>query len=114
MSNNIYKKQPKFTLSTSSDYKDFFSSGVLGGMSPADCRIIFFVDRLQPEMVPERAGRMRISNLKRELLAEVHMTPVQFKTMANWMNRHIQQYERRFGVISAKKDESEPPSGLIS
>lgn len=80
------------------DYKLIYATGVFGSINPNDARVIFFVDQVEPEMA-EEFGRMRVGKIKRNLLVEVHLSPNQFKEIANWMRDHIRRFEKHFGKI---------------
>jgi hypothetical protein len=108
---------PQFKISKSQDYKSIFATGVFGGLNPNDGQIIFFLDRLMPQMIREQPGRQRLEYINRELQVEIHLSPSQFKNIARWMNQHIQIYEQNFGEIPIRTKEIEKediPSGLIS
>jgi hypothetical protein len=101
----------------SPDYKYIYASGVFGGLTPNDARMIFYLDRLEPETLQDPPGRSKVGKIIRELQVEVHVSPTQFKTMAQWMMRHIQRYESTFGEIPVgprDENDDQPPSGLIA
>jgi hypothetical protein len=105
---------PEFEDSKSPDYKYVYASGVFGGLSPNDGRIIFFLDRLEPETVKEPVGSQRVKKIIRELQVEVHLTPSQFKSTAMWMTDHVKKFEEIFGPIPmAPKKGTKPPEGVI-
>lgn len=106
---------PKFEDSKSPDYKYVYVTGVFGGLSPNDARMLFFLDRLEPITSNEpRPGTQKIKKIIRELQVEVHMTPHEFKNIAIWMNNHIKHYESRFGEITVKPKGDESPTGLVT
>jgi hypothetical protein len=91
---------PQIEITKSPEYKSIYTTGVFGGAVPNDCRMIFYQDRMEPAILPGGIpGQMTIGRINRELLVEVHMTPLQFKSFAQWMARHLQTYEERFGEI---------------
>jgi len=100
---------PKFEDVKNPDYKAIYTTGVFGGLSPDDARIVFFIDRIQAETInepPERVGEQRVSKITREALIEVHMAPTQFKRIALWMQKNIQTYEEVFGAIPLEPKKS--------
>ena len=102
-------KKLKFKQSQSESFFKVFASGVLGGMNPNKCNILFFNDN--PEINTLETGRPKIEFINRELLGEVTVTPVQFKQMAVWMNRNVDAYEKKFGKIQLRpEDKSQPPN----
>lgn len=104
--------RPKFNLRKSDNYSEFFASGVLGGMNPNKCSMIFFVDK--PEIEIKEKGAIGINEINRVLLGEVTVTPVQFKQIAEWMLKNIQVYEAKFGKIELKKEDDSKQIGFIS
>ena len=108
MSKKKYRKVPKFEVETDPDYKLIYATGVFGSVNPNDGRIIFYVDQVVPEM-SDKPGQMRVGKIKRKLLIEVHVSPNQFKDIANWMIGHIRNFEKEFGRIPSvpTKKESE-------
>ena len=104
--------KPKFKQIKDENYFDTFASGVLGGMNPNKCTITFFVDK--PEVDIKENGAIGLSYIKRVLLGEDAVTPVQFKNIANWMIRNVQAYESKFGKIELRKAEDNKEIGFIS
>ncbi len=51
-------------------------------------------------------GQMRITKINRELQVELHMSPVEFKVLAQWMARHVQQFEENFHEIQLGPQEA--------
>ena len=119
MSNKSTKERivipPEFVDSKSPDYKYVFATGVFGGLSPNDAKMIFFLDRLEPTTTNEpRPGALKIKKVIRELQVEVHMTLQEFKNIAIWMNNNIKRYEDRFGEITVKLKGDTSPTGLVT
>ena len=116
MSRRKRKKQKKqvsplpFRVSTSENYRYVTASGVFGGMSPNDCRIIFYLDRFIPDIVPGGApGEIKIREVNRELQVEIHMSPAQFMSMSQWMTRRVNDFEEQFGEIQILAEEEDNP-----
>lgn len=109
---------PTFEDAKSEQYRHVFATGVFGGINPVDAQIIFFLDRPEPETVSTPLpGSLKLKQIVRELQVEVHMTPTAFKTVADWMNKHIEQYEKIFGPIVTKPKkakENTVPSGVYT
>ncbi|MGB9728931.1 MAG: DUF3467 domain-containing protein [Thermoprotei archaeon] len=95
---------PRFETKRAADYKVVHVSGVVGGINPNEGTIIVFVDKLVPKTNPD--GTMAIDSIERELIMELKMSPLQFKSIAEWMQMHIKEYEKMFGEI---KMEGIPP-----
>ena len=106
----IQASPPPFRVSTSENYRYVTASGVFGGMSPNDCRIIFYLDRYVPDLVPGGApDEMRIREVNRELQVEIHMSPAQFLSMSQWMTSHVNDFQEQFGEIQILVEEEDNP-----
>ncbi len=100
---------PPFETVKSEDYRYVYASGVYGGVDPNDSRLIFYLNRLIPESQPGQPGKMRTAKVIQELQVEVHMSPMQFKSLAQFMAGRIKLYEDKFGEIDMRpgsQDES--------
>jgi len=106
---------PKFEDTKSPNYTYVYATGVFGSLDPNDGRMIFYLDRLEPETVNEPTpGAQKVKKVVRELQVEVHMSPTQFKIMALWMSRHVKQYEEIFGPIPMEPKKKPPSSGMVT
>jgi len=92
---------PPFETTKAEHFRYVYSSGVYGGVTPKDAHLIFYIDRLEPESLPGQPGRMRTAKVNQELQVEVHMSPVEFKSVAGFMAGRIKLYEDQFGEIPA-------------
>lgn len=106
--------RPKFILKHSTDYREFFSTGVMGGMNPNKCSILFFNDKPKVEMNEKEPGKMTITEVEREIVTEIVVTPMQFKQIAMWMTNNVAGYESRFGKIEIKPEDDKRPMNFIS
>jgi len=92
---------PKIVYDDPDELPEIFVTGVFGGVSPLGATIIPYVE----DPVFESAGftpELRISEVKRTPKVRIRMTPVAFKSMAQWMTKRLEQYEERFGKIELK------------
>jgi hypothetical protein len=106
---------PQIEITKSPNYFYVNATGIFGGVDPNDARIIFFLDRLEPEMNRDQPGRMRTKEVNRELQVEVHMSPHVYKAMMIWMNKNVEQYEKRFGeIVMGGVSDDEPTQSHIS
>jgi len=107
---------PRFEDAKAPDYKYVYATGVFGGLDPNDGKLIFFLDRFEPETVNEPfPGTQKLKKVIRELQVEVHVSPGQFKNIWMWMGEHIKHYEQMFGAIPIEPTKSkEPPRGMIT
>lgn len=83
----------------SPNYREIYSTGVFGGLSPDDAKLIFFLDKVETKTLSEPLGQQKITKFVREALVEVHMTPTQWKRIALWMMESVTRYEPNFGTI---------------
>lgn len=88
---------PRFELRRSEGYRVVHASGALVSLNPNEGTIIFFVDRLSPKVNPD--GSMSVEAIERELLVEVKLSPVGFKSLAMALLGNIQEFEKRAGEI---------------
>ena len=110
---------PQFEDTKSEQYRYIFATGVLGGLNPLGAQIVFYLDRPEPETVnTPHPGAMKLKKIVRELQVEVWMTPAQFKAIAEWMNKNIEEYEKRIGPIptppTGKGKKNKAPSSLYA
>jgi hypothetical protein len=106
------RKQPTVEIIKNDEFREWFACGVFGGMNPNKCSLVFFNDKPQLRMV--KANQFDVSEVKRELLTEIIVTPVQFKSIAQWMARNVKAYEKRFGEITLRKEKESPEMRFIS
>lgn len=104
---------PEFEYTKCPEYRYVYATGVFGGLDPVGGRIIFYLDRPEPEMTKE--GTQRTKKIIRELQVEVHVSPGEFKAIWEWMGKHIKQLEDLFGEIPlGPKKGRPPPEGIVS
>jgi hypothetical protein len=101
--------RPEFEDTKSPDYKYVYATGVFGGLNPNGGQMLFYLDRFVPETIMEPLGGLKVKKIVRELQVEIHVSPTQFKTMANWMNEHIKHFEQTFGEIPLEPKSKVPP-----
>ena len=106
---------PPFEITKHPDFRSWYVTGAFGGVSPNDARIIFYLDRLEPEVVPGGVpGQMRVNRINREFQVELHMTPVQFKSLSQWMARNVQRFEENVHEIQmGPQEEGEEENPLV-
>lgn len=109
---------PTFEDIKSEEYRHVYATGVFGGANPSDAHMIFWLDRSEPETVSTpQPGSVKLKKIVRELQVEIHMTPTTFKVVADWMNKHIEEYEKRFGAMAPppkKAKKKTVPSGVYT
>ena len=79
----------------SSEFKQVYAIGAIGGHSPYDFRIAFYNDSPKPQ----KEGGKSITVMERKIDMEVILSPLAAKELARWLGEHIKDYEKKFGEI---------------
>ena len=79
----------------SSEFKQIYAIGAIGGHSPYDFRIAFYNDSPKPQ----KEGGKNITVMERKIETEVILSPLAAKELARWLGEHIKDYEKKFGEI---------------
>jgi hypothetical protein len=79
----------------SPEFKQVYAIGAIGGHSPYDFRIAFYND--SPKALVE--GGKQLTVMERKIEAEIILSPLAAKELANWLIGHIKDYEKIFGEI---------------
>lgn len=103
------KDIPKFEVTEAPNFRGVYASGVFGGLDPNEGRMIFYVDRFKPKPREDAPGQMDLDKIVHELQVEVHVSPSQFKAIAEWMMSRIQDLERITGKLPDAKEGKRPP-----
>lgn len=82
-------------IKRSPEFRQVYAIGAIGGHSPYDFRIAFYND--SPKALVEGGKKMTV--VERKIDAEIILSPLAAKELANWLNGHIKDYERLFGEI---------------
>ena len=85
----------KVQTTKSSDFKQIYAIGAIGGHSPYDFRIAFYND--SPMTTQEEGKNLTI--MDRKIDTEIILSPLAAKELANWLSEHIKDYEKLFGEI---------------
>lgn len=93
-----FVKTPEFIVTKKEGMPLTYVTGVFGGLAPNDARMIFFTDRIETEPA-DVPGTQKIKRINQEIQAEIHMSPATFKSVALWMQGHLERYEKTFGEI---------------
>lgn len=106
---------PEFEVEESEDYREIHVDGVFGGLNPSGAKVVLLTDKQKPKMKRGgKPGQMELDKIVRETQAELHMSPIQFKSVVKWMTQKLKQYEDRFGEIKLEKEgkgEGPTPTG---
>jgi len=90
-------------ITKSPDFKLVYTNGVFGGLSPLEGRMVFYADRLIPQIV--EGEKMQTGSIERELQVEVKMSPQQFISISRWMEVHINRLKKE-GTLKIEEKES--------
>jgi hypothetical protein len=105
---------PRFEDAKSPEYRYVFATGVFGGLDPNDGKLMYFLDRFEPETVNEPyPGTQKLKKIVRELQVEVHVSPSQFKSISIWMSEHVKRYEQMFGPITSPEVKPKYEEGRV-
>lgn len=107
------KEVPDFEIKKADDYKEAHLDGVFGGLNPNGAKLMVYTEEHMPKINPRgKPGNMTLDKIERELQVELHMSPVQFKSLFNWMKRHLENYEDKFGEIEVEVESEESPEKM--
>lgn len=100
---SIAQRVPDMEVEKSEDFKEIHVDGLFGGLDPNGAKFTVYTQEREPKMKESgKPGEMVLDKIKYELQAELHMSPVQFKSIAKWMEQKLEEYESQFGEIEAK------------
>ena len=107
------KEKPKFIVRKDPNFRRFYSSGVYGGHTPFEFKMIFFREGYEDISEETFMGKTQPMIL-RELQVEITMSPEQAKVFLDWLKHHIEEYEKNFGKIpSPRLEGTKPPSSKL-
>ncbi len=96
-------KDKKLKANVKRDKQAAFSTDVLVNHSPTEFRMTFF-DTWATRKTPSGGIQQR-----KDVVAEVVLTPEHFKRLCKAINDNLQKYESRFGDISFSKADTQGP-----
>src|SRR5512141_2794547 len=73
----------------STEFRQVYAIGAVGGHSPYDFRIAFYND--SPKALIE--GGKKMSVMERKIETEIILSPLAAKELASWLNNHIKEFE---------------------
>jgi len=88
---------PSIKMRKSSNFKQIYCISASEAFTPFDFSVGFYNDHATIE---DPAGRLVID---RTINAEIIMSPVAAKSLEQWLNGHINDFEKKFGAISIPK-----------
>jgi hypothetical protein len=96
----------KVEILKSSDFKQIYAIGAIGGHSPYDFRIAFYND--SPRALVEDGRSVTV--MERKIDTEIILSPLAAKELANWLAEHIKDYEKVFEEIKRPGPASQGPA----
>ncbi|UCD73520.1 MAG: hypothetical protein JSW01_02430 [Candidatus Bathyarchaeota archaeon] len=99
-----------FRVEEADYFRMIYVENVFGGLDPGGGRMIFYVDRRKPKTTDEPIGGLEMEEIVHELQIELRMSPASFKSIAEWMTKHVEAAEKQFGpiLLPQRKATSEP------
>ncbi len=88
-----------FRVDESEYFRMIYVENVFGGLDPGGGRMIFYVDRRKPKTADKPIGGLEMEEIVHELQIELRMSPASFKSVAEWMTKHVEAAEKQFGPI---------------
>lgn len=105
---------PKFEVEKSEEYREIHLDGVFGGITPNGAKMVIYTEEHEPQIKPGgKPGDMELGKITREVQAELHLSPVQFKSLFKWMKKHLENYEDRFGEIEIQVEKEKRPDKMF-
>jgi hypothetical protein len=95
----------KVEILKSSEFKQVYAIGAIGGHSPYDFRIAFYNDSPRAQVEDGKS----LTAIERKIDTEIILSPLAAKELANWLGEHIKDYERVFGEIKRPGSGSNGP-----
>lgn len=100
------QRVPDMEVEESEDFREIHVDGVFGSLDPNGAKLTVYTQERKLKMKESgRPGEMDLEKIIFETQAELHMSPVQFKSMLKWMEQKLEQYEDQFGEIEAKPEQ---------
>lgn len=97
------QRVPDMEVKKSDDFKEIHVDGLFGGLDPNGAKLTVYTQEREPKMKESgKPEEMVLDKINYETQAELHMSPVQFKSIAKWMEQKLEEYENKFGGIEAK------------
>lgn len=102
------QRVPDMEVEKSDEFKEIHVDGIFGSLDPNWAKLTVYTQERQAKMKEGgKPGEMTLNKIIFETQAELHMSPVQFKSLVKWMNNKLEQYENQFGEIEAKPQQGD-------
>lgn len=107
-------KEEKIEINTlrtskSDTFKTINVSGIFGGHRPGIFEVFVFSDEMEPERaletIPPNPEKMEYG---RAIECRLVIDPFQAKSIALWLQQHVEEYEKQFGEIKVNEETKKP------
>lgn len=105
------ERGPKFRIEEDEEYREIHVDGIFGGLNPNGGKMVVYTEEHRPK-ISSSSGEMELDEVVRELQVELHMSPVQFKSIFEWMKSHLESYEDQFGNVEMGSEGGEDRSPM--
>jgi len=82
-------------ITRSTEFKQVYAIGAIGGHSPYDFRIAFYND--SPKALVEDGKSVTV--MERKIEMEIILSPLAAKELYSWLGDHVKEYEKICGEI---------------
>ena len=94
---------PTIDITKHPDFRVVHITGVFGSLKADEGFMKFYLDIVEPRIkVGGKPGEMELDKITREIQVEVRMSPMTFIGLADWMQRHIKELEKK-GILKKEK-----------
>ena len=97
------KKPLKIDVTKHPEFKVVYANGVFGAVKADEGFMKFYLDIMEPRMkAGGKPGEMETDKITREFQVEVRMSSMKFVSIANWMQRHVKELQKK-GILKVEK-----------
>lgn len=97
------QKPPKIDIAKHPEFRVIYVNGVFGAIKADEGFMKFYLDIVEPKIkVGGKTGELEMDKITREFQVEVRMSSMKFVSIANWMQQHIKQLQKK-GILKVEK-----------
>lgn len=100
-------KAPRVEIIQDKDCRVVNATGVFGGLNAVEGVLMLYSDYPYPSSEGP-PGQVTMAKVVREIQVVLKLSPITFKMIADWMQGHIQEFEKQFGALAKKKLPEQP------
>lgn len=94
---------PKIETTKHPEFRVIHVNGVFGAVKADEGFLKFYLDIYEPRIkAGGKLGEMEVDKVTREFQVEVRMSSLKFMSIANWMQGHIKELEKK-GILKVEK-----------